>query len=482
MQIEKSTANAETITALIVNELKSKGIDIQKMIGISTDGASVMTGKHNGVVKRLRDEVPELIGVHCAAHRCSLAASQAAKFVPELQSYSRTVTSIFYYFSNSALRCNKLREIQSLLDMPTLKYAEIHSVRWLSLEQAVRVIYRTFPSLLVTLEHEATNNATAKGLLHEVKQFKFIYCTHILMDILPFLSRMSKVFQCDNIDFSKISPIVDSTISALNDLKESPGCYVEMLDVCMVEENDKVLYRRKVSESSKKVVDESVECNVSGFEGFDSIEQESDDSEFREVEVSYYVQQKESVRKVLEKYVDKIVSNFVERFGDQGNLSAFSIFVPSVIVNGERVGSQSFLKFGLEELNDLLDKFEGRLRLQRENCVSEYKQYKRLVVGSYANASFSSCTQSICQKYPEILPNVVKLLEVGVMIPISSVPCERGFSTQNRIVSKLRTSLSTDTIADLMRISEDGCPMKKFDFCKALCKWKSDKQRKYFNV
>lgn len=160
----------------------------------------------------------------------------------------------------------------------------------------------------------------------------------------------------------------------------------------------------------------------------------------------------------------------------------FSIFVPSVIVIAEREGSQSFLKFGLEELTSLLDKFEKKLAIERECCVSEYKQYKRLVVGSYAESSFASCTQSICQKYHEIMPNVTKLLEVGVLIPISSVPCERGFSTQNRILSRLRTSLSTSVINDLMRISEDGCPMNQFDFSKALCKWKSEKQRKYFRV
>jgi len=483
MFIEKSTANAETITHLVLQELKSKGINLQKLIGISTDGASVMTGRHNGVVKRLRDEIPELIGVHCAAHRCSLAASQAAKFVPELQSYARTVSNIFYYFSNSALRSNKLREIQSLLNMPTLKYAEIHSVRWLSLDSAVRVIYRTYPALVIALEHEATTNASAKGLLTEVQQFKFIMCTHLLMDILPFLSRISKVFQCQSVDFSKISPIVDSTVNALNDMKESPGVYVEMLDVCMVQEDGKVLYRREVSESSKKAVDESVQCNVSGFEGFDSYESKSTgESDVREVEVKYYVQQKNIVSRVLPQYVDKVVSNLEDRFGEQGILSLFCIFVPSCIVSAEREGSQSFLKFGLEELNNLLDKFEKSLTIDRESCVSEYRQFKRLVIGSYAESNFASCVQSICQKYHEIMPNVVKFLQLGVVIPVSSVPCERGFSTQNRILSKLRTSLSTGVITDLMRISEDGCPMKQFDFSKALCKWKCDKQRRYYRV
>lgn len=169
-----------------------------------------------------------------------------------------------------------------------------------------------------------------------------------------------------------------------------------------------------------------------------------------------------------------------ECFGEQGIFSLSCIFVASCIVSAEREGSQSFLKFGLEELNNLLDKFEKSLTIDRESCVSEYKQFKRLVIGSYAESNFASCVQFICQKYHDIMPNVVKFLELGVVIPVSSVPCERGFSTQNRILSKLRTSLSTGVITDLMRISEDGCPMKQFDLSKAL--WKCDKQRRYYRV
>ena len=98
-----------------------------------------MTGKHNGIVERLRDQILGLISVHCAACRCSLAASQVAKFVPELQQFSRTVSNIFHYFSDSALRTNKLTEIQTLLDMTAEKYSGIHSVGWLSLDRVVSV-------------------------------------------------------------------------------------------------------------------------------------------------------------------------------------------------------------------------------------------------------------------------------------------------------------------------------------------------------
>lgn len=111
----------------------------------------------------------------------------------------------------------------------------------------------------------------------------------------------------------------------------------------------------------------------------------------REVEVKYYVQQKNIVSRVLPQYVDKVVCNLEECFGEQGILSLSCIFVPSCIVSAEREGSQSFLKFGLEELNNLLDKFEKSLTIDRESCVSEYKQFKRLVFNSSVRNIMRSC-------------------------------------------------------------------------------------------
>ena len=103
-----------------------------------------------------------------------------------------------------------------------LYFMPIHSVRWLSLDRAVRVLYRTYPALVTALEHEATSNATAKGLLHEVQQYKFIMLTHLLLDILPVLTRLSKAFQTESADFSVMSPMVESTVESLCQPEKSP--------------------------------------------------------------------------------------------------------------------------------------------------------------------------------------------------------------------------------------------------------------------
>jgi hypothetical protein len=79
---------AANITALWTNSLtKVSGMTVDnlkcKVISISTDGASVMTGEHNGVVRKLRDTLaPHSVPHHCAAHRTDLAAGVLEKSPP----------------------------------------------------------------------------------------------------------------------------------------------------------------------------------------------------------------------------------------------------------------------------------------------------------------------------------------------------------------------------------------------------------------
>lgn len=74
--------DARTIVIAIKNFLVEKGIPLHKMVGLASDGASVMMGSRSGVGKRLRDGwaeddddddvaplAPHLVHIHCVAHR-----------------------------------------------------------------------------------------------------------------------------------------------------------------------------------------------------------------------------------------------------------------------------------------------------------------------------------------------------------------------------------------------------------------------------
>ena len=68
------------------------------------------------------------------------------------------------------------------------------------------------------------------------------------------------------------------------------------------------------------------------------------------------------------------------------------------------------------------------------------------------------------------------LLIIMLVLPVSSVYCERGFSAANHITTKLRNRLTAPSIDILLIFSIEGPPNKQFDFTRALTLYKSMKQ------
>ena len=117
-----------------------------KIVALGCDGANVMLGKTSGLAKRLQDINPSLIAVHCSAHRLALVLQHAIKDIQSVKSYNDSIKAIFIFFNASAVRSEKLMIIQKIVQKTTLKYPELHTVRWLSLHNAVKVIYKTLDS------------------------------------------------------------------------------------------------------------------------------------------------------------------------------------------------------------------------------------------------------------------------------------------------------------------------------------------------
>jgi hypothetical protein len=81
--------SAEELCKAVINAISTaRGtdsnthIDLLRMSGIATDGASNMLGVNNGVQKKLSKAVNEyLIGIHCMAHRLALASADFSQFL-----------------------------------------------------------------------------------------------------------------------------------------------------------------------------------------------------------------------------------------------------------------------------------------------------------------------------------------------------------------------------------------------------------------
>ena len=148
--IECKDFTGKGIAESVSSELASCGIEMSRVMSFGSDGASVMTGKTNGVAALLRRQNPHMRNVHCIAHRIALCLSQATENIPALKEHQQILTDLFYYFKLNNKREAALHDIQMILDDPIFKTREIHSVQWLSYFEALTTVYRSLESLFIS--------------------------------------------------------------------------------------------------------------------------------------------------------------------------------------------------------------------------------------------------------------------------------------------------------------------------------------------
>ena len=111
-----------------------------KLVGFGSDGASVNTGKQNGVAAKLKREIPHLISVHCVAHRLELGVLDAMKENKKLGKLQDSLMHLYreYHYSPKSLR--ELRMVAEALEEKVLKPVNLGGSRWLPyIHRAIKV-------------------------------------------------------------------------------------------------------------------------------------------------------------------------------------------------------------------------------------------------------------------------------------------------------------------------------------------------------
>ena len=432
------------------NYCREKGIELSKIAGLGSDGASVMVGKQNGVGARLRKLNPYMLSMHCVAHKLALASEAAASSVPYCKQHRSILKGIYNYFHTSPTHYSVLRDIMDLLNDPEVQIQQVHSVRWLTMHRAVEAIRKCYHSLLSTLSTLVVENddIVAGGLYRSVCSYKFIVFTHFLCDILGQLTYLSCFFQQDNLDFSQVKSAVDGTISTIKE--DYIDCEIvggEHLNSILIELDNPIL-----------------------FEDHNVIKSSSDEHECFT-----------SIRN----FTEAVVQNLEDRFPDLPIWSAFKILDPQSYPSK----ATSLRDFGKKEVITIVDHFctpkfgdgiEYDEIIDQALFQREWPVFKRSVYDNYRSLSFKELAKEIITQKKASFPTISKLLKLIIVLPMSSVPCERGFSAHNRIRAKFRQQLVQKTVKSLMFISVNGPDPENFDFNEPLKLWKKKRNRLFY--
>lgn len=379
---------AETIEGAMLKFIGEKTLQISRLCAFGSDGASIMTGRLSGVAVRLMRHSPTMIAVHCVNHRLALAAAHASDSIPYLQQFKSILQTLFFFYQNSAVRMANLHAIQEILNDPQIKCKQAKDVRWLSHDNAIKALIRSLPSILVSLDREASENGepTAHGLYKFMSRYKFVATAYLLADVLPHLSRLSKIFQKENVDLSLIQPCLQTTIDTIDKYKVTAGPNLSKVDQVL----------------SSELKDFSIEVT--------SVQQAAFKSE------------------IQVKYIEAIVNQLRDRFPHVELLGAFSIFDPQKLPCDE----EELTTYGQDKVKIFSAKYgEGpNPVIDAEECSSEWEGFKRLIKNNYPSKTMRQVFKLLCTNHSlrEMFPQLAKLATIGALIPVSTAECERAFS------------------------------------------------------
>ncbi|CAI7854989.1 unnamed protein product [Closterium sp. NIES-54] len=209
LTVEK--CDAASLFEVLMNHLRSAGVDVSKLVGISTDGASVMTGKDNGLVARIREHAAHLFSCHCIAHREALAVKDAATSNPDLGMVDKVVRTVAAKLGDSSVWSQRFKYMQRVIYNTNLEVQGIHTVRWLSRGDAVRRLCKVLGACIVLLWERSHK------VYEIVTCYKFQFCLFFLADILADMNDLNRCFQKRDIDVTEIAKTIEATTADLTE-------------------------------------------------------------------------------------------------------------------------------------------------------------------------------------------------------------------------------------------------------------------------
>lgn len=181
--------DATAIATLVLDSLRSYGVDDSKIISQCYDGASVMNGKDGGVQKIVQNMLGRSIPyVHCFNHRLHLVVLKSIEINELAEEFFDQTRLIYNFFSRFNVK--KLYEgtrIARLIDTRWYGHLKIT----ISISKNYQELVNTLTSLQKMSKKESgldsKDKALADGILKDITTHKFVFMLLVMKDILQTL-------------------------------------------------------------------------------------------------------------------------------------------------------------------------------------------------------------------------------------------------------------------------------------------------------
>jgi hypothetical protein len=428
------SSDSKTIKRNILLLIEALGLCITNMVGISTDGASVMVGALNGVCNRLAKYAPYLIQTHCIAHRLNLAFKDSEKTFTQMESLNQLVSSIYNYFRSSPTKIKSLEVFAAMRRRKAYKVLRVYDIRWLSKSNVFTNLTKNYLNILDVLRERIGDSnknkddrVKAKELYSSLKTIKNLYLIFGIQEILSTWALLIKRFQKDNVDASLIMKDIENFQATLR------GKYLS----------------KQVD--TPEMLKDLFKANNHGV---------CDDESF----IEHY-------SCLMREISESLITNIKERFPQTKLLLSTRILCIDEILN--ETDHEKLVNISVDELKIILDhialpkefktlkgKRDSTLEIvDRYNVLREFSLFKFMLHYNHQDdlefreLSTEMKWSRVFKLYENLYGSLFKVIRIWLILPFSTVPCERLFSKKNLIKTRIRSRLRTKTLDTLLRCS-----------------------------
>ncbi|XP_055584769.1 uncharacterized protein LOC129737633 [Uranotaenia lowii] len=423
--VELKVSDHKSVYNAIVEEFVKDGIDYKKkkLKGFASDGASVMMGLENSVMRLLKKDCPDLIVIKCTCHSLALSASYACKKMPPY--LEQLLRDIYSYVSHSPKRLSEFKTIQDIVELKPLRMLHPSQTRWLSLEAVVKRILERFSELKIffSFQYNFDKNTTAHRILTHLNDPMTKPLLEFVAYVLPLVNKLNRKFQSESPEFTSI-------------YIEMKTFYLLLLNnICgeLFLKNLKNInapgFEENILPKDKIYVGLAAEESISAGGGMDEGRKQT----FREICCEFY---------------KKLIKQIRKRFNFDDPM-----FKVSAIMNPVNLEEHQDLSPVLEQFKNFYNEddkqdLENEFReLRLKIMCQELKVDKTLGV----EKSWNQLLNTVSANGKCSFPLLRKLVFNFLIIPHSSASVERIFSQYNANKTKVRNRLATDTMDAILK-------------------------------
>jgi hypothetical protein len=426
--IKITSCDSASILGAIRKFYLENELNLNQMVMFTSDGASVMLGKRNGVAALLRQSIPHLSEQHCVAHREDLGIDDAWRCIPLMKELETLFRTVYTIFSRSSVKKAKFEEFANTAEADAISFRPLNEVRWLSRHFAVNALVKNYDILVEYLRQvvEEDNDPVHKYCLQKLENPEYHVAIVILNEILAELADLCKILQRS----------VLSTVEAFQFAKA------------------KVMKLRSQYLGDKPHFHKSTLDLLSSYH-----------SPVKTDSIIMFIQQ--------------TCDHMDHRFPDD-ELKDWLVFDKDCFTASANLDNYSF---GFEQIKRLAEKYCGLLRkdgksLQADLC-NQYPEFKIMIKEKLqmgAVTTFSDIVSFTAQQ--DQFKELFSLLDICGTFQASSADCERGFSLMNNIKTKSRNRLEVEHLDNLMRIKFFLNSGQMVDIDAVYDLWKTEKNRR----